>query len=108
MADRRAVGGKVRSGVAHCPKRVTAALARVMEHSRMDATLERWNAPTLFYQVDGAGPNVVLIHGVGADGSSWDEIIPALTPRFTVIRLDLRGHGRSGHIDGALALDDFA
>jgi 3-oxoadipate enol-lactonase len=74
----------------------------------MDATLERWNAPTLFYQVDGAGPNVVLIHGVGADGSSWDEIIPALTPRFTVIRLDLRGHGRSGHIVGALALDDFA
>ena len=50
----------------------------------MDARLERSNAPTLFYQVEGAGPNVVLIHGVGADGSSWDEIAPALTPRFTV------------------------
>ncbi len=74
----------------------------------MDARLERAGAPTLFYQVEGAGAPVVLIHGVGADGSSWDEIAPVLTPRFTVIRLDLRGHGRSGHIDGALALEDFA
>jgi 3-oxoadipate enol-lactonase len=50
----------------------------------------------------------VLIHGVGADGSSWDEIAPALASRFTVIRLDLRGHGRSGHVDASLTLDDFA
>ncbi len=74
----------------------------------MDARLERVSAPALFYHVEGAGPPVVLIHGVGADGSSWDEIAPALTSRFTVIRLDLRGHGRSGHIDGALTLQDFA
>jgi 3-oxoadipate enol-lactonase len=74
----------------------------------MDATLQRDGAPALFYQVEGAGPAVVLIHGVGADGASWDDIAPALTPRFTVIRLDLRGHGRSGHIEGALALGDFA
>ena len=72
----------------------------------MDARLERASAPTLFYQVEGAGPPVVLIHGVGADGASWDDIAPVLAPRFTVIRLDLRGHGRSGHIDGALALGD--
>src|SRR5271157_4550242 len=74
----------------------------------MDGRLERADAPTLFYQLEGAGPPVVLIHGVGADGSSWDAIVPALTPRFMVIRLDLRGHGRSGHIDGALVLEDFA
>jgi 3-oxoadipate enol-lactonase len=74
----------------------------------MDARLERADAPALFYQVEGVGPPVVLIHGVGADGSSWDAIAPALTPRFTVIRLDLRGHGRSGHIDGPLVLEDFA
>jgi 3-oxoadipate enol-lactonase len=81
--------------------------------NRMDATLERRGAPRLFYQVEGtpiegANPAVMLIHGVGADGSSWDEIIPALAQRFTAIRLDLRGHGRSGNVNGALALDDFA
>jgi len=58
--------------------------------------------------VVGAGPPVMLIHGVGADGSSWDAIAPAMAGRLTVLRLDLRGHGRSGHIDGALTLDDFA
>jgi 3-oxoadipate enol-lactonase len=74
----------------------------------MDARLERVGAPALFYQVEGGGPPVVLIHGVGADESSWDEIAPALTSRFTVIRLDLRGHGRSGHVDAPLVLEDFA
>jgi (E)-2-((N-methylformamido)methylene)succinate hydrolase len=74
----------------------------------MIGTLERRGAPALFYQVEGAGPPVMLIHGVGADASSWDAVVPALTPRFTVLRLDLRGHGRSGHVDAALSLDDFA
>lgn len=74
----------------------------------MDALLERNGAPSLFYQIEGAGPPVVLIHGVGADGASWDTIAPALAGRFTVLRLDLRGHGRSGHIEGPLVLEDFA
>ena len=79
----------------------------------MDASLKRTGSPTLFYQVEGRQidtdrPTVVLIHGVGADGSSWDEVVPALTPHFTVIRLDLRGHGRSGPVEGALVLEDFA
>lgn len=74
----------------------------------MNAELKRVGAPTLFYQAEGSGPPVVLIHGVGADGASWDEITPILAPRLRVIRLDLRGHGRSGHIDAALTLDDFA
>lgn len=74
----------------------------------MDARLDRRNAPALFYQVEGSGPPVVLIHGVGADGGSWDAIVPSLAPRFTTVRLDLRGHGRSGHIEGPLTLADFA
>jgi 3-oxoadipate enol-lactonase len=73
----------------------------------MDRCLKRAEAPSLFYQIEGAGPPVMLIHGVGADGSSWDAIAPALVPRFTVLRLDLRGHGRSGHIDNELGLGDF-
>jgi pimeloyl-ACP methyl ester carboxylesterase len=74
----------------------------------MDTLLTREHAPDLFYQVEGAGPPVMLIHGVGADAHSWDAIAPVLADRFTVLRLDLRGHGRSGHIVGPLALDDFA
>ena len=70
--------------------------------------LQRSDAPALRYWDDGGErPPVMLIHGVGADGTSWDQIAPALSPAFRVLRLDLRGHGRSGHIDGALTLDDF-
>lgn len=70
--------------------------------------LQRVDAPALRYWDDGAHrPQVMLIHGVGADGTSWDEIASALAPEFRVLRLDLRGHGRSEHIESALTLDDF-
>jgi (E)-2-((N-methylformamido)methylene)succinate hydrolase len=70
--------------------------------------LRRPGAPALQYWDDGGErPPVMLIHGVGADGTSWDQIAAALAPEFRVLRLDLRGHGRSGHIEGSLALDDF-
>ncbi len=70
--------------------------------------LQRKNAPALrYWDEDGDGRPVMLIHGVGADGTSWDKIAPALAPDFRALRLDLRGHGRSGHIEGTLSLDDF-
>jgi pimeloyl-ACP methyl ester carboxylesterase len=70
--------------------------------------LQRPDAPALRYWDDGGEqPPVMLIHGVGADGTTWDQIAAALSPEFRILRLDLRGHGRSGHIEGALTLDDF-
>src|SRR5262245_44417939 len=73
-----------------------------------EAMLHRVDAPILRYWDDGGErPPVLLIHGVGADGTSWDQIAPALAADFRVLRLDLRGHGRAGHIVGALTLDDF-
>jgi 3-oxoadipate enol-lactonase len=72
-----------------------------------DKRIARDGAPALFYQDDGQGPAVMLIHGVGADASSWDPIAADLAGSFRVLRLDLRGHGRSGHIEGDCTLDDF-
>lgn len=72
-----------------------------------DNRISRATAPALFYQDEGTGPAVMLIHGVGADGSSWDMIATSLRDNFRVIRLDLRGHGRSGHIEGGCSLDGF-
>jgi 3-oxoadipate enol-lactonase len=70
--------------------------------------LPRKSAPSLRYWDDGGDkPPVMLIHGVGADGTSWDQIAPVLSADFRVLRLDLRGHGRSGHIEGSLTLDNF-
>lgn len=64
--------------------------------------------PEINFVVEGSGPFVTLIHGVGANLHSWDAVAAALAPRFTVVRLDLRGHGRSGHIVGGCTLDDLA
>lgn len=64
--------------------------------------------PKINFIVEGSGPFVTLIHGVGANLHSWDEVAPALTSRFTIVRMDLRGHGESGHIIGGCSLDDLA
>jgi (E)-2-((N-methylformamido)methylene)succinate hydrolase len=69
--------------------------------------LARADAPALHFWDAGAGPAVMLIHGVGADGTSWDPIAHDLASDFRVLRLDLRGHGHSGHIRHGLALGDF-
>jgi len=49
----------------------------------------------IYYEVDGSGPPVVLIHGALSDARIWDPQVAALTTRFTVVRFDQRGFGRS-------------
>ncbi|WP_327712221.1 alpha/beta hydrolase [Streptomyces sp. NBC_00464] len=41
------------------------------------------------------GPPMLLIHGSGASGSTWSPMMPALTARHHVIRVDLPGCGQS-------------
>ncbi|KAJ5812676.1 hypothetical protein N7474_008977 [Penicillium riverlandense] len=50
----------------------------------------------LFYTVEGSGSPVLLIHGWTCDQNDWAFQIPYLISLgFSVIGLDLRGHGRS-------------
>ena len=70
--------------------------------------LNRVDAPDLHYTSEADGPRpVVLIHGVGADLNSWDAVAARLRGGFRVIRMDLRGHGRSGHIAGLHDIGHF-
>lgn len=49
--------------------------------------------------VDAAVP-VVLVHGMGGDGHTWDRFAGELVRRGRrVVIPDLRGHGRSGHAE---------
>jgi pimeloyl-ACP methyl ester carboxylesterase len=46
------------------------------------------------YRVYGSGePTLVLIHGWSCDSNYWREQIPALSRKFTVVTVDLAGHG---------------
>ncbi len=50
----------------------------------------------LYYQDEGAGAPVLLIHGHTQDRRIWDPVMPGLREAgIRVLRPDLRGHGRS-------------
>lgn len=49
----------------------------------------------LSWQESGDGPALVLLHSLGADSSMWSAQATALAERYRVVRMDLRGHGRS-------------
>ncbi|MEO6123410.1 MAG: alpha/beta hydrolase [Ilumatobacteraceae bacterium] len=50
----------------------------------------------IHYETVGAGPDVVLVHGLTDSSETWGVITPTLAERYRVTTLDLRGHGRSG------------
>jgi len=60
------------------------------------------------YAIEGRGPPVVLIHGVGARLETWDGVSERLARDFQVVRYDLRGHGQSTRLPGPYSLSLFA
>jgi pimeloyl-ACP methyl ester carboxylesterase len=50
---------------------------------------------SLHYLVEGQGPAVILVHGLGGFAESWRHNVAALADRATVYALDLPGYGRS-------------
>jgi|ERR1700690_1084688 len=49
----------------------------------------------IFYEIQGDGPPVVLLHPFPAHHEFWLPVIPALQSRYRLILPDLRGHGES-------------
>lgn len=49
----------------------------------------------LHHRIDGSGPRVLLLHAVGIDLTFLDAVASQLAKDFTVLRTDLRGHGKS-------------
>jgi 3-oxoadipate enol-lactonase len=59
------------------------------------------------YSVEGNGPPLILIHGIGASRHSWDGLIVHLKAHFRCISYDLRGHGKSPTPTPPYTLDDL-
>jgi len=49
----------------------------------------------IYYQEAGAGPDVILLHGLGADRSAWAATVPALAGKYHVYVPDQVGFGQS-------------
>ena len=56
----------------------------------------------------GAGPVVVLIHGVGMQQPYWAPQVHDLMQDFTVLTYDMWGHGKTVVNDDAVTMDDFS
>jgi 3-oxoadipate enol-lactonase len=66
------------------------------------------NGIEIEYQVEGKGPWVTLAHALGVDRSMWDAQVELLAERFSVLRYDCRGHGRSSAPEGPYSLERLA
>jgi len=62
----------------------------------------------LHYDIEGEGPPLLLIAGLGANSSSWATMKPLLIGRFTCITFDNRGTGRSDTPPGPYTIDEMA
>jgi pimeloyl-ACP methyl ester carboxylesterase len=65
----------------------------------------------LYYQDEGKGSPVILLHGFGESGSIWSEQINFLSGYFRIIIPDLPGSGASNmpaFIDQCLTMEDYA
>jgi pimeloyl-ACP methyl ester carboxylesterase len=62
----------------------------------------------VWYEEQGTGDPLVLLHGGAVDGRFFVHNVPALAERFRVVAMDLWGHGRSPDREGPFSLDSFA
>lgn len=62
----------------------------------------------LHYEVTGRGDPVLLLHGLGSCTLDWKNQIPALSDAYTVIAVDVRGHGQSDKPPGPYTISLFA
>ena len=61
----------------------------------------------LAFDVAGAGPDVVIAHGLFGSRSNWRSIVRKLQNQFRVFTVDLRNHGDSPHSE-SMTYDDMA
>src|SRR3954468_22479558 len=82
--------------LAACSYRRHVAVTPVPEPARESVVI---GTDTISYERSGgslpARPTVVFLHGFGAAMESWSDIQPAIAAKYPVVRIDLKGFGRS-------------
>lgn len=65
-------------------------------------------APRIAVTRAGAGPLLVLMHGIGGNRSNWTDQLPAFAEHFTTVAWDARGYGDSDDYPDQLRFEDFS
>jgi len=70
--------------------------------------IAHYNNTPIFYDIQGEGPAVILLHGFLESSTMWQDITPHLIKNHTVIIIDLPGHGQSGCIGAIHSMELMA
>ena len=76
-------------------KRPSAPALHSVSDTRMRIEYRTVHGYRRAFRIAGSGPALLLIHGIGDNSSTWDDVIPTLAQHYTVIAPDLLGHGLS-------------
>ena len=60
------------------------------------------------YEINGAGEDVLLIHGWGSDLRCFANLSNLLMTKYRVISIDLPGFGKSSMLKNSFSVDDYA
>ncbi|MBI3989430.1 MAG: alpha/beta fold hydrolase [candidate division NC10 bacterium] len=66
------------------------------------------NGIEMQYIIEGKGPALVFIHGLGSSLEAWRPHIPFFVDQWQVIAADTRGHGESSKPPGPYSIELFA
>lgn len=66
------------------------------------------NGASIYYECEGRGPPLLLIHGLGSSGDDWAFQREDFARHFSLILPDLRGSGRSTKPPGPYSIAQFA
>lgn len=70
--------------------------------------IEIVNGLKVNYKIAGNGPALLLLHGYTLSGKLWNPFIEKFSQNFTVIVVDLPGHGKSDEVKGKYTFEKFA
>jgi pimeloyl-ACP methyl ester carboxylesterase len=62
----------------------------------------------VWYEEQGSGTPLILIHGGAVDSRFFDKNVGPLAEHFRIIAIDLWGHGRSPDREGRFTLESFS
>src|SRR5215469_6445151 len=93
-----------------CTRRVVGETPAVTSSCVLISRMPRLRSDDaeIFYEIEGSGPPVVLLHPFPVHHEFWDPIMPTLASRYRILRPDLRGHGDSEVGDGPALISKHA
>jgi len=68
----------------------------------------RVNGAALYYEIFGRGPTLVFLHAGLADSRMWDREVEYFSGKYSVLRFDARGYGKSdAPVEPYVPVDDL-